>query len=154
MKKVGEFMNKRVIYFSPKNTIMEISRKFSEYGISGAPIVDSGRLVGIVTNSDIVRFVNQKLYKDATEVNSKTSSLLVNLSGSIVEGNFKKRIDDLMGTAVGDIMTRDVKHVSPDSSLEEAVSVMIDGGVNRLPVVDKGKLVGIVARNDVIRAFR
>lgn len=155
MKKVRDFMNKRVIYFSPKNTLLEITKSFAEYHISGAPIVENGKLVGVISKSDIVRFVNEKLYKRGTEVNSTTSSLILNIAKSLgMDGKKKKDIDKVLDTNVGAIMIHDVIYVTPDTDTSKVVELMVDKGINRIPVLEGGKLVGIVARDDLIRSFK
>ncbi len=154
MKNAGDFMNKRVIYFSPDNTILEISEKFSEYNISGAPIVEGGRVVGLVSNSDVIKFINERLYKDISELSSTTSSFILNLSKAVFgDKKFKDEVDKIMGTKVREVMKKEVKFVSSEADIAEVVEIMTKMKINRLPVVDNGELVGIIARDDVIRAF-
>jgi len=154
MKKAEDVMNRRVIYFSPENTILEISQKFAEYNISGAPIVEGRRVVGIISNSDIIKFVNERLHKDLEEVSAHTSSMILHLS-KLIFGNskMKKELESVMNTKVGDIMVRNVKFVAPETEISEVIEIMTKHGINRLPVVDNGKLVGIIARDDLIKAF-
>jgi CBS domain-containing protein len=57
----------------------------------------------------------------------------------------------MVGNTVADVMTTDVHTVAPDDPVGRAANIMVDKKVNRVPVVDGGRLVGIVARHDVIR---
>jgi CBS domain-containing protein len=153
--KAEDIMNKRVIYFSPENTILEISKKFAEYNISGAPIVENKKVVGIICNSDIIKFINENVYKDATEINSTTSSIIINLLHTYDKKiKFKKEVEKILNTKVRDIMIKDVKLVKPETDFLEVVEIMIKHGINRIPVIDdNGEIVGIITRDDVIKGI-
>ncbi len=117
--KVAEVMNKNVVTCHPSEKLTVIINKFELFHIAGMPVTEKGSLVGIVTQTDVLRAV-----KD----------------GSIQD------------TMVKDAMTTDVVLVSPTDSATDVARLMIEKRINRIPVVEDGKLVGIVTRGDLIRA--
>ena len=61
MKLVKDYMKKDVIYFTPNDSIFDVAKVFSEKNISGAPVVDNGQIVGIISETDIIKFMRLKL---------------------------------------------------------------------------------------------
>ncbi len=142
--KVRDVMTHLVVTLRPSDTIQEAARRFSANRISGAPVVDAGYLVGIVSVPDLV-----KAYVPASRSSSSFSStdplVFVLREWAPLRAHEK---------TIGEVMTRDVLSISPEASVWEA-AVMIDRyGVKRLPVIDlEGYVLGIVARSDLIRAM-
>ncbi len=157
MKKVRDFMNPKVIYFSPEDSIFDVAKVFSEKDISGAPVVEKGKVVGIISISDIVKFLSLKLESSKLELSNPLSLTmqilnLIQLGKKYLE--FKKEIEKISHTKVKDVMCKKVVCIGPDDSLLEAATKMTENDVNRLPVVDEnGKLIGIIAREDLVRSL-
>lgn len=117
--KVVELMNKNVITCHPSEKLNTILNKLELFKIAGMPVVDKGKLVGIISQSDILRGIK---------------------AGSI---------SDL---SVADVMTSNVVIVSPTESAIFVAKLMIEKHINRIPIVDNDKVVGIVTRGDIIKA--
>ena len=132
--RVKDVMTKNVISFNDDNTIGDVIGKLSSKGISGAPILKNGKVVGIIHESNIIDWMNEKL-KAASPV------------------EFEKKMQEASKQKVSTIMSRNPITIGPNATLEDAVKKMYKHGVDRLPVVEKGKLVGIVARDDIIRGL-
>lgn len=154
MKKVRDFMNPEVISFSPDDSIFKVAKVFSEKNISGAPVVEKGKVVGIISISDIVKFFGMKLAN--TEI-SQIPSLSLLLLNFIKTGKefleFKKEMERISKTKIKHVMSKKVISIDPDASLVEAACLMEKHDVNRLPVIENDKLVGIIARADLIKAL-
>ena len=117
--KVVELMNKNVITCHPSEKLNTILNKLELFKIAGMPVLDKGRLIGIISQSDILKGI-------------KTGS-----------------IGDL---SVADVMTTHVITVSPTESAILVAKLMIEKHINRIPIVDNDKVVGIVTRGDIIKA--
>jgi len=117
--KVVELMNKNVVACHPSEKLTVILNKFELFNIAGMPVVDKGKLVGIICQSDILRGL-------------KTGA-----------------IEDLI---VKDVMVKNVIVASPTESVVDVARIMIEKHVNRVPIVEKGTIVGIVTRGDIIKA--
>lgn len=149
MKKVKDFMNKKVIYVKPEDSVFKVAKLFSKKKISGAPVVKRNKVVGVVSESDIVKFMSSKLEKKVGMASPSMSVLLF----SFLEhySKLKNELQRISKIKVKDIMSKKIVYISPDAGLFEAASMMEKKDVNRLPVIDNGKLVGIIARADLIR---
>ncbi|MFH8086630.1 MAG: CBS domain-containing protein [Candidatus Aenigmatarchaeota archaeon] len=154
MKKVRDFMNSNVICVSSEDSIFEAAKIFCEKNISGAPVLEEGKVVGVISISDIIKFVSMKLQKsDLTQIPSLSLLLFDFIKSSKEYLQMKKEINKILKVKVKDVMTKEVITISPEASLIEAASLMEKNDVNRLPVIENDKLVGIIAREDLIKAL-
>ncbi len=147
--KVKDIMTRQVITLSPEESIDDAARKLRENRISGAPVVEGERIVGIVSEADLM-----KLFESEMSINLVLPSPLEIIELPIkMHRQLKEAARRLAARRVEDIMTRGVITIDEEASIEEAARVMAKHGINRLPVVREGKLVGIVTRADVIKAL-
>jgi CBS domain-containing protein len=153
MKKVRDFMNCNVICLDPENSIFDAAKIFSEKNISGAPVVKDGKIVGIISISDIIRFISMKLQKTETPLPSLSLLIFEFIKSSKDYLTFKKEMKKISKVKVKDVMSTRVVCISPEASIIEAASLMEKNDVNRLPVVENDKLVGIIAREDLVKAI-
>jgi CBS domain-containing protein len=134
-------MTPKVVTVSPGDTLHDAAGKLAEHRVSGLPVVEDDRVVGIVSESDVV------------ETMSETPGRRSFLSEWLQGAPWTRR-DDPKPLTVRDAMTPDPVTVSQDASVWEAADVIARRDVNRLPVVDAGgKLVGIVTRGDLVRVM-
>lgn len=142
--KVTDVMTRLVVTLRPQETIQEAARRLLSNRISGAPVVDGGRLVGVISEADLVRAYTPPARSRASLV--ATTPLMFLLRGTPPH--------DAHNTTVRDVMTTAVISISPGASLWEAAALIDRHGIRRLPVVDaEGVVVGIVARADLVRAM-
>lgn len=132
--KVDTVMTASVITVRPEAPVKEAARLLVEHGISALPVVDANaKLVGIVSEADLIPF--------ETRPDPRTQAM---------------PIPPTAGSAprqVADVMTRQVITISSDSEVSQAARAMIDADVKRLPVMEDGKLVGIVSRRDLVKVI-
>ncbi|PWU23290.1 MAG: hypothetical protein C5B48_08835 [Candidatus Rokuibacteriota bacterium] len=138
--KVADVMTREVQTVSPEATLKEVAARLSELGISGLPVVDGDRVVGVVSEADVVA-------KERGEVSNR--------SGRFGLGSRRSRSQSkLEARTAGEAMTSPALTISADRPFAEAAARMLDEDVNRLPVLDpEDRLVGIVTRADLVRAF-
>ncbi len=141
--KVKDVMTHLVVTFGPQDTIQEAARRLLANCISGAPVVEQDRLVGVVSESDFVSAYAPQAHSGARFVGA--GPLMFLLPG----------IKPLaVHHTVGDVMTEKVISVSLEASVWEAASLINRYGIGRLPVVNgKGRLVGLLARADLVRTM-
>lgn len=123
-KKVKEIMTTDVITTTSNVDVVNAFEELMEHKISAMPVVDDGKLVGIITATDL----DHNLILDKYE----------------------------LGTDVKSIMIKDVVTVSPENTISEAIETMKSNApdsniLNQLPVVENGKLVGIISDGDIIK---
>lgn len=142
--KVQDVMTHLVVMLHPQETVHEAARRLAQNDISGAPVVEDGEVVGIVSESDLIRAV-----MPATDGVPRGS--VFDVLAALRRG---RPHDHHHATSVADIMSRVVFDVSPTASIWKAASIMERRGIKRLPVIDDDhRLVGIVSRGDVVRAM-
>lgn len=145
--RVRDVMTTEVWTVTPSMTIQEVLELWEKRQVSGFPVVDGDRVVGIVTEGDLI-FRDRPL---------KPPAYLFLLDGLIQLDNREHVIEEIkktVGARVRDVMTSPVVTVSQDADISEAASLMADRGFNRLPVVDvSGRLAGIISRADIVRTL-
>ncbi len=154
MKKVKDFMSKKVIVVKPNDTVFNVAKLFVNKGISGAPVVERNRVVGIISESDIVKFMELKFPHGELLGGSEPhilSLLLLYLLKDEVE--FSREIKRISHVKVRDAMEKDIVFIEPEDSLFDAASLMDKHDINRLPVIKNNKLIGIITRTDAIKAL-
>ena len=154
MKTVKEFMNPNVICLSPDDTIFDAAKILSQLNIAGAPVVKNDKIVGIVSISDIIKFIDIKLGKlPKIDTPGLSTLLLALVQMQKVHSDFKKELKIITATKIKDMMTKEVIIISPSQTVVDVAELMEKHDVNRLPVVDNEKIVGIVARADIIKSL-
>lgn len=129
---VGEAMTSPVVAVDERTMASEVARILERAGASGAPVTRDGRLVGVVTLKDLMSRAG---------------------SSQAITGPFLRFEHLLAGIEVGKVMTGEVVTAQAGWPLTRAVEAIDRTGVNRLPVVDdEGKPIGILTRDDVVRA--
>jgi CBS-domain-containing membrane protein len=141
---VADIMTRPVISVTPATTIAEAARLMLQHRISGLPVVDAdGRVVGIVTEGDLLR-------RAETGTERRRARWLEFL---VAPGRLATDYAHAHARKVGEVMSPAVVSVAPQDSLAEVVQRMERHRVKRLPVIEAGRLVGIVSRANLVRAL-
>jgi CBS domain-containing protein len=140
--KVSEIMTRNVVTVRPTASVREAARAMVEHAVSGLPVVDAGgAVVGVLSEGDLI--VRQKprervpwwrIFFDDGE-------------------RLAREYQRAQGTTVGEVMTRSVISIAPDMPIGAAAVVLDERRIRRLPVVEAGRLVGIVSRGDLVKAL-
>ena len=141
--RVGDIMQAEWPTLSPEQTVEDVIKLFAESGISGSPVDEGGRLVGIVTEGDLI-------FQDA---DIRSPGFLDILGGIIPLGDWDEYRQEALksaGVTVDEVMTREVRIVSPQDSLSEAATIMAEERIKLLPVAEEGRLRGVVTRMDIL----
>src|SRR5215204_6643345 len=147
--RITEIMDPDPVTVAPDATVEDVVAALREHELPGLPVVDSdGQLVGIVTEADMI------LPDDQGDLHIPH---YVNLFGGTVFleplGRFEERLRKAFAATAEDMMTRDPDTVGPGTGVREAARLIHETGHNRLPVVEDGRLVGVVTRLDVLGAL-
>jgi CBS domain-containing protein len=141
--RVSDIMVKDVVSVGPEASVKDVAALMLERRISGLPVVDGGRVLGIVSEGDLIR--RPEIDTDK----AKLSWLHMFLSDEQRARDFVKS----HGRKARDVMTQPARCVAPDTPLTEVVRLMERHRVKRLPVLQDGKLAGLVTRADLLRAL-
>jgi CBS domain-containing protein len=148
---IAEIMQKKVKTIGPDKTLPDLERELLRWRIGAMPVVERGKLVGIVSRSDVVRqlCLERSLgeamadaYRDQTDASFAAQAT------SAIGGAIGQRMERLR---VRDVMICDVLTVPPDLPVIQAAQLLIERRIHRLPVVEGEKLIGIVSSLDFTR---
>jgi CBS domain-containing protein len=137
--RVRDVMTTDVTTVAPDTDLRDVAALLVRERISGVPVVEAGSVVGVVSEQDI-------LFKERPSDNLHRAVLAWLLD----EGDLMLKID---ARTAGAAMSKPPVTISPLRGVADAASLMLDENVSRLPVVENGRLVGIVTRHDLVRAF-
>lgn len=141
---VSDVMTPDVLSVPPEASVAVAAQLMLQKRISGVPVIDDlGNLVGIVTEGDFLR-------RAETGTGRRRPRWIEFFMGP---GRLSDEYVRLSGRKVSDVMTREVRTVPPDASLEQAVRLMERHNIKRVLVVDNGKVVGIVTRANLLHAM-
>lgn len=142
--RVGELMTQDVITVGPETPVREIARLMVERRVSAVPVVDAGgRLLGLVSEGDLL----QRTETGTEERRSWWLDLFADPDARA--SSFLKA----HGRTAAEVMVDRLEVAQPDTPLDAAARLMHERQVKRLPVVEDGRLVGILARSDLLRAL-
>lgn len=140
-----DIMTAEPVTIAPDVSVTEAAHLMSERRIGALPVVDGDRLVGFVTEGDLIM-------QDA-RVHFPTYLSL--LGGYVFAPGAADRFESSLRKAVGarvrDVMTEDPITVTPEALASDVATLLVDRDISRVPVVDDGRLVGIVSKSDIVR---
>ncbi|MFP4347631.1 MAG: CBS domain-containing protein [Thermodesulfobacteriota bacterium] len=147
MSKVKEIMTREVLTVTPDTEITQATKLLIDNRINGLPVVDEeGKIKGILCQSDLI----------AQQKKLPLPSFFTFLDGFIPMTSMKqleKQIQKVSATTVAQAMTPNPVTVDPETSINNVAALMVDKNYHTLPVVEGGKLVGIVGKEDILRTL-
>jgi len=127
----AQYMTRSVTTVTRQITMSELEQLFETHDFNSFPVVEDGKMVGIVTKFDFLR------------------------TFAFTTGQMLPRYDELMRRPVAETMTEAVVHVEPAAPLTRVLQLMVNLKARSFPVVDaQGQLLGIISREDVMRALK
>ena len=130
-KLIKEIMNKKILTVSPDDRVIHARRIMIDENIARLPVVDKGRLVGIISDNEIV-------------------FALANIKKSFPLGRQKHQLDELL---VRNVMKTPAFWTEPNVTAQEAATLMLKNDIGALPIIENGKLIGIVSRTDLLNTI-
>jgi CBS domain-containing protein len=128
--KVAQMMSEKVVTALPRTTIFEAEKTMATEGFRRLPIISDGKVIGIVTAMDIIRFFG---------------------SGEVFKHLQSKTIMQVLNTAALEIATKEVSTIEPKADVGQAAKIMQDKNIGAIPVVENKKLVGIITERDFFK---
>jgi len=141
---VREVMTSEVLTFRDTDDVRTAMRDLAAQGHDGAPVLDeAGGVVGVISTGDLI--VRQSKLHFPTVVSILGASLELKSKG------FDEDLEKALGSTVGEVMNAPAITCAPDDTVERAATLMHEHKVSRLPVIEDGRIVGIVSRSDLLR---
>ncbi len=141
-----DIMTSKVITVQPDTPVRELARILADNKISGAPVVENERVIGVVTENDLI--------DQTKKVHIPT---VITLLDSVIylenPERFEKEMRKMAGVKVEDIFTKKLVSVKADTPLDELATIMADQKVHTLPVIEDNQLLGVIGKSDIIRSI-
>ena len=141
--KASEIMTREVLGVAPDTPILEVAKLMVDQRISGVPVIDHSKLVGIISEHDLVRRVEL-----GTEQRRSRWVQFLTSDDTLLAEYVHAR-----GRVARDVMTTDVVTVASDVPIATIAEILETRHIKRVPVVDGGKIVGIVSRANLLQAL-
>ncbi|MDA3901961.1 MAG: CBS domain-containing protein [Desulfuromusa sp.] len=142
-----DIMTEEVVSVRLDTSLKDLAKKFVESRFSNLPVLDeTGALVGVISETDLI-----EQHKPLHIPTVMTLFDWVFTLGS--EKRFQEEVDRVTAATVGELYHKNPLICSPDTTVSELAALMSQHKIHLLPVVDAGKLVGVVARLDLIRVL-
>lgn len=122
---VSDYMSRAVVVANASDTVQHIYALIVESGFSAFPVVKKRKLVGIISRRDLLR-----------------------------GGRVRTALTHAAHTPIAELMTKEVVTIGPEEEISTAAALLVHHDVSRLPVIDRGSVVGIVDRHDVLAGLR
>ena len=147
MLKAEDLMTREVITVTPQTEVTQIAALLLEKRLNGVPVVDpEGGLVGIICQSDLI----------AEQKKLPIPSVFTILDAFIpiyAPGKTEKEMQKIAAIKASDAMTTDPVTVGPETGIDEIASIMVNRSIHTIPVVERGKLVGVIGKEDILRTL-
>jgi len=139
-----KIMSTSLVTVKPETPVRDVIRLLIDHRISGVPVVQDGAVVGIISEGDLI--LREQAYRQRGG--------MAFLAQQLFEDHEKLALEyrKAHGLVAQDVMTGTVITVLPGTPVEEIAHLMAERQIKRVPVVEGGKLIGIVSRGDVLRA--
>ena len=146
--KASEIMTREVLTVGADAPLREGMAAMVRGRVSGLPVVDGDRVVGILTEGDLVRRLHHNVPWFASFVDGMTVAL-----PPIEPESLHELVERVRATPVREVMTPNVVTVRSDAEIEEVADILVRRHIKRVPVIDHGRLVGILSRGDLVRGM-
>jgi CBS domain-containing protein len=150
----GEVMRRSITSVPSTMLLPELERAFVELRVSGFPVVDGERLVGVVSRSDIVRQLNAE-----QEVASRISDFYLDAEGfHEVPLRTEAQVSERIGQRMQELTVADVMHgqlyaVGSEQTLRAVAETMVDNNIHRVLVTNQGRLLGLISTMDFAQLY-
>jgi len=144
---VRDVMTSDPITVTPDATVTEAAHLIVDNHIGALPVIEEGKLIGIVTEGDLI----------LQDVKLEYPTYIHLLGGMIqyppATAKFESELKKAVAANVRAVMTEDPTTISVDATVEDAATMLVERDVSRLPVMDGEKLVGVVSKSDIVRSL-
>ena len=151
--RVKDVMTADPVVVSADAPIRDAAGLLRKHKIGGLPVIEGGKVVGIITESDILRLLETPGISEDLWLPSPLEVIEVPIREAINWKHTQKALSHVGDQPVRSVMSHPAITITGEEDIEAAAALMVKRRIARLPVVRDGKLVGIVARADIVRGL-
>lgn len=145
--KAADIMTPDPVTVGEDMPVTDAARVMVERRVGALPVVDGERLVGLVSESDLIM----------QDVKVEFPTYIHLVDGFIfyppAQARFEAELKKAVGATVGQVMSRDPVTVQSDVSVADVATLMVDRDVSRIPVLDGDRVIGIISKSDIVRSL-
>ena len=151
----ADVMHTDVLTVSPKLPMLDLEKLLIEHRVGGVPVVEDGKIIGIISRSDVIRHLTEDQAADAIEteyhwdIGPPTTKRASGSGGSSADPAAVAEM--LSKLEVSDLMVKDVVAVRADAAVSEVASLMAERHIHRVVVTNDGELLGVITTLDLTR---
>lgn len=149
---VKNAMTKNPIVCTTETTLREAVALMRKHHIGGLPVMEGVEMVGMLTEADLISLLESERISDDLWLPSPFEIIEIPIREYINWEKTKHALRNIGDMLAKKVMTHPVVTATEEMNIEEAAALMLKEGISRLPVMRKKKLVGILARADIINA--
>jgi CBS domain-containing protein len=143
---ISEILHTDFLSFHPDDPVETAMRALVDRNVDAAPVTDAdGLLVGMLSNTDLI--------VQETKLHFPTLLYFLGASVELGKKRFEEELSEALASKVGDVMAVDPVSAEESDTIEDVASLMHDHDIAHVPVVRDGRVVGLVSRNDILRAI-
>lgn len=151
--KIKDIMVRKPVTLLPSETVKEAFEKFAAHNISGCPVINKDdNVIGIFTETDLLATLKTQ-HREVRMLYPPYIPVGISFVETKKQKEALSALREIGTTRIENVMKTAVITASPDDSIETALQLMVENRVNRLPIVEDKKLIGIVTRGDVIKGI-
>ncbi len=151
--KVEEIMVSNPVVLTPSDTVRDALEKFTAHKISGCPVVDENNsVVGMFSEVDLLASLKTQ-YRELKMLYPPDVPIGISFEETTRQRKVLSALQEVGNTRIERLMKTSVITISSDDPIEDALQLMVNNRINRLPVVQDNKLVGIITRGDIIKGI-
>jgi CBS domain-containing protein len=142
-----DIMTADPVTVGPEMTVTEAARLMSDRRIGALPVVEKGRMVGLVTEGDLIM----------QDVKVHFPTYLSLLGGYVfapgASDRFETSLRKAVAATVSDVMTREPISVTPEALVTDVATLLVERDIARVPVMDGDTVIGIISKSDIVRSL-
>jgi len=147
-------MSRDVVYLNPEDSIFDAAKLFSQLDIHGLPVVKDEKLVGMITVTDIIKFIDIKIDNFPEIKGAGLPQIILTIFKTLKSSEtFEQEMEKISNSRVGDIMTKELITVKQNATFLEIARIMDQSNIHRVPVISRNRLIGMVTGVDLMKVL-
>ncbi len=154
MKRAKDLMSTDVVYLHPEDSIFDAANLFSQLDIHGLPVVKDDKLVGMITVTDIIKFIDIKTDNLPELKGTGLHDVILTIFKTVKSSeDFEKELEKISNSKIEDIMSKELITINQKATFLEIAKIMDKHNIHRVPVVSRNRLVGMITGVDLMKVL-
>jgi len=154
VKQAKDIMSTDVVYLHPDDSIFDAAKLFSQLDIHGLPVVKDDKLIGMITVTDIIKFIDIKTDNLPELKGTSISDVILTIFKTVKSSeSFEKELEKISNSKIEDIMSKELITINQKATFLEIAKIMDKNNIHRVPVVSRNRLIGMITGVDLMKVL-